>query len=101
MRAYGTEDLAEKLGATHYLDRPDWMEAVQAAATDPNTTITVNLTGFSGSGTYDQVMGAAQRGLTPLAQATEWEMAQLYQAGRLGTVNFVNSAGDPIANPFQ
>ena len=38
---------------------------------------------------------------TKAAKYTEWEMRQLYEAGRLGTVNFVNRAGEAIANPFK
>jgi RHS repeat-associated protein len=100
MRAYGTEALAEQLGATHFLDRVDWMDAVMEAVNNPSTKITVNLSGFEGDSVLSQVLGAAQRGMGPAARATEWEMAQLYQSGRLSTVNFVDSSGTMIENPF-
>jgi len=80
---------------------PDWMNALREAVSNPNTRLTVNLSGFEGASTYSQVMGAAQRGMGAGARATEWEIAQLYQAGRLGNTNFVNSAGEAIPNPFQ
>jgi hypothetical protein len=86
-----TEALAQRLGATHLLDHPQWMDALLKAIANPSTRITVNLSGFEGASVYAQVMGAVQRGMTPLAKATEWELAQIYQAGRLGTVNFVDS----------
>jgi hypothetical protein len=101
LRDYGTRELAERLGAKHLLQHPDWMKAVKAAARDPGTRITVNLSGFSGEGTWNQVMGAVSRGLGGAPKYTEWEMAQLFQAGRLPTVEFVNSAGEAIANPFK
>ena len=50
-------------------------------------------------GTYSQLMGAAQRGLTPAATATEWEIAQLYQAGRLGEAA-IFQGGTIIPNPL-
>jgi RHS repeat-associated protein len=100
LRDFGTRELADRLGATHLLDHPEWMSALQSAIRNPGTKFTVNLEGFSGESIYSQVMGAVQWGLTPAAKYTEWEMAQLYQAGRLGTVNFVNKVGEVLANPF-
>ncbi len=72
-----------------------------AALGDARTTFTVSLDGLSGSSTYAKVMGAAQRAGQG---ATNWEMAQLYQAGRLGGVNFVQTVNGKVtnvANPFQ
>ena len=101
LRDFGTREVAQQLGAIHLLDHPEWMNALKTAIGNPSTKFIVNLEGFSGSSIYSQVMGAVQRGLTPAAKYTEWEMAQLYQAGRLGTVNFVNRVGQVLANPFE
>jgi hypothetical protein len=46
-------------------------------------------------------MSTAQQGIIRGATPTNWEVAQLYQAGRLGEVNFVNRLGEAIANPFK
>jgi len=89
------------LAAAHFLDHPDWMSKVKIAVEDLNTEITVNLEGFSGGSTYSKVMGAAQRGMTNAAKYTEWEISQIYKAGRLGSVNFVNRLGEVILNPFK
>lgn len=40
--------------------------------------------GLSGDSVYGQLMGAAQRGITGAGGATDWEIGQLYQSGRLG-----------------
>jgi hypothetical protein len=45
-------------------------------------------------------MSAAQQGLGPGASPFNWEMSQLFRAGRLGEVNFVNGLAEAIANPF-
>jgi hypothetical protein len=101
MRDFGTRELAERLGAKHLLDHPEWMQAVKEAARNPSTRISVNLSGFSGETTYGQLMGAAARGMTPGARYTEWEIGQLYQAGRMGDLNLVDRAGAAIGNPFK
>lgn len=59
----------------------------------------MSLDGFSGSSAYSQVMGAAQRGAGGAGGYTDWEMAQLYQAGRLADTTFVRG-GVTIPNPF-
>ena len=60
--------------------------------------VSVNLDGLSGDSVYSQVMGAAQRGAAGDG-LTNWELAQLYQARRLGDVNFY-SGGRFVDNPF-
>ena len=79
---------------------PQWRNTLMRAVTDPETRFTVSLDGFSGPSTYAQVMGAASRGAAPSAHLTEWEMATLYQAGRLPDVTFVR-AGEVVDNPFS
>ena len=64
------------------------------------TRIRCDSDGFEGQSVFSQVTGAAQRGLTPLARNTEWEVAQLYAAGRIAEVKFVNRAGEVILNSF-
>lgn len=46
-------------------------------------------------------MGAAQRGAAngTSGWATDWELSQLYQAGRLGDTTFVRG-GSVVENPF-
>jgi len=47
-------------------------------------------------------MSAAQQGLSAGTDASpfNWEMGQIYQAGRQGTVNFVQD-GQSVPNPFN
>ncbi len=77
----------------------NWRESLQVAIANPNTKFTISLDGFNGSSTYGQLMVAAQRGVTPAARATEWEIGQLYQAGRLGKATLMRR-GKVIPNPF-
>ncbi len=60
---------------------------------------TVSLDGFSGQGTCNQVISAAMHGSGPTAKATEWEMAQLLNNGRLSPVRFIRN-GKFVNNPF-
>jgi hypothetical protein len=55
---------------------------------------------MSGSSTAAQVMSAAQRGAAGIGSYTDWEMTQLYQAGRLADTSFVRS-GEAVPNPFM
>ena len=82
LRNFGLGETAGKVRGTHLLDNPDWMNALGDAIRNPNTRVTVSLEGFEGSSTYSQVMGAVQRWMGPAARYTEWEVAQLYQAGK-------------------
>jgi hypothetical protein len=77
-----------------------WQTSLQTALADGNTTITVSLDGVSGSSTYSQFMGAAQRGLSADPTPFNWEMGQIYQAGRQGSVQFTQG-GQIVRNPFQ
>jgi len=100
LRDYGLRETAAKVGGRHLLDDPNWMETLKAAIRNPDARFTVSLEGFGGETTYAKIMGAAQRGGTSAAKYTEWEIAQLHQAGRLHDVTFVNRAAEVIANPF-
>jgi hypothetical protein len=77
----------------------NWQTTLQSSIGDPTTKFTVSLDGLSGSSTYSQVMSAVQNGSTPLATPLNWELAQLYQPGRLGDASFVSS-GATVPNPF-
>jgi hypothetical protein len=99
LRAQGLEQTAAKVGGRTLLKDPAWQDTLRAAVNDPSTKFTVSLDGMSGSSTYSQVMGAAQRGASGAGGYTDWEMTQLYQAGRLGDTTLVRG-GVPVENPF-
>jgi RHS repeat-associated protein len=95
----GLEVTAKQIGARHLLDDVDWKNTLLKAITNRNTKFTLILDGFDGGSTYTQIMRAAQRGMTDLARATDWEVAQLYRADRLGDVTLMQN-GKVIPNPF-
>jgi RHS repeat-associated protein len=96
----GLEQTAAQVGGRTLLNDSQWMSTLQGAIANPSTKITVSLDGLSGNSVYSQVMSAAQRGVTPMPGGyTNWELGQLYQAGRLPSVNFVQG-GKLVANPF-
>jgi len=57
--------------------------------------------GLAGESVAEQVMRAAQEGIRRGATPTNWELAQLWQAGRLGGVTFVNRLGEVLRNPWK
>ena len=75
------------------------MSSLQAAIGASGTKFTVSLDGMSGSSTNSQIMGAVQRAASGAGGATDWEMAQLFQGGRLGDVTFVRG-GSVVPNPW-
>lgn len=99
LRAHGLEGTAVKVGGRTLLNDADWMASVQRGVANPSTKFTVSLDGMSGSSTYSQVMGGAQRGLGGAGSYTDWEMAQLYQGGRLADTTLVRG-GQVVENPF-
>lgn len=99
LRAQGLENTAATVGGRTLLKDPEWMASLQKAIGDPSTRFTVSLDGMSGSSTYSQVMGAAQRGAGGAGSYTDWEMAQLFQGGRLADTTFMR-AGSVVENPF-
>lgn len=77
------------------------MTTLRTAIANPNTRFTVSLDGMSGETAFSRVMNAVQRGATPAPGGyTNWELGQLYQAGRLGEVNFIQN-GQFTENPFR
>jgi RHS repeat-associated protein len=99
IKAFGLEERAAQVGARTLLSDPAWRTTLQSAVQTPSSRFIVFLDGFEGSSTYMQVMGAVQRGATPLGKLTEWEMTQLFQAGRLETTTFMRG-GSVVPNPF-
>lgn len=99
LRANGLEEIATKVGGRTLLNDPDWMASLQEGVVDPSMKFTVSLDGMSGSSTYSQVMGAATRGDSGAGGYTDWEMAQLFQGGRLPDVTFVRG-GSVVENPW-
>lgn len=96
----GLEETAAAVGGRTLLSDPGWMNTLRAAIADPATKISVSLDGFlPGNSTYATVMSAVQHGLTPAANPLTWEMAQLWEAGRLPTVQFL-MGGHAVPNPF-
>jgi len=100
LAASGLEETAGRVGGRTLLNDVNWKSTLQAAIADPGTKITVSLDGLSGTSTWSKVMGAAQKGLASGASPTNWELGQLYQAGRLSSVEFVEG-GRVVANPFR
>jgi hypothetical protein len=99
LRNQGLEQTATKVGGRTLLNDSDWQATLQKAIANPSTKFTVSLDGMSGSSTYGQIMSAAQRGAAGVGGYTDWEMAQLYGAGRLPGVTFVRG-GAVVPNPF-
>ena len=100
LKNQGLEATAGKVGGRTLLKDPAWQDTLRSAVADPSTKFTVSLDGLSGSSPYSQVMSGAQRGLGGAGSYTDWELAQLYQGGRLGDVTFVKG-GVPVPNPFK
>jgi hypothetical protein len=78
----------------------NWQTTLQTSLGNPSTRFTVSLDGVSGASPYSQFMSAAQKGMTPSASPFNWEMGQIYQAGRQGSVNFMQG-GQVVPNPFH
>jgi hypothetical protein len=99
LRAHGLGETAAKVGGRTLLKDPEWMSSLQKGIADPSTKFTVSLDGMSGSSTYQQVMGSVTRGASGAGGYTDWEMAQLFQGGRLSDVTFVRG-GSVVENPW-
>lgn len=99
LRDANLQSYADDLGYLTLLDDPAWISTLNSAVGNPAARLAVSLDGFSGAGTYNQVMSAAQRAATGAGSATDMEMALLYEAGRLGDVLFYRG-GVAVANPF-
>jgi hypothetical protein len=93
------EATASKVGGRTLMRDPKGCRTLPQSIGDPSTRFTVSLDGFSGSSIHLQVMEAASRGATPTGKLSEWEVAQLYQGGRLGDVTFMRG-GPAVPNPW-
>jgi RHS repeat-associated protein len=100
MQEFGLEQTASQVGGRTLMGDANWQTTLQTALGDSSSRITVSLDGASGPTPYSQFMSAAQQGLTPGATPFNWEMGQIYQAGRQGTVTFMQG-GQIVPNPFQ
>jgi hypothetical protein len=102
--ALGFEHVVERqaasVGASHLMNDANWKSTFMKALASPNTQFTVFLDDLKGVGVYDKVMTSVARNARAVGGATDFELSQLYQAGRLGSVNFVER-GVPQANPFK
>jgi hypothetical protein len=98
------KEIAQKVGGRTLLGSKDFKADLAEALSNPNTRFTVSIEGLDGASTYLKVLTAVQRGLNPRAASpTNFELAQLYQSGRLGAVTFVNrfGEGEVLENPFK
>jgi hypothetical protein len=98
-KSLGLQQTAEKIGARTLLSEEDWQGSVSKLIQDPNSNIAVSLDNLPGATPYAQVMNSVSVGLAGRGQPLDWELAQLYQAGRLPTVTFY-SGGSAVENPF-
>jgi hypothetical protein len=98
-KSIGLEQTAGKVGGRTLMNDPNWQQSVLDAISTPGTKITVALDGVPGASVRTQVMSVVQRGASGAGAPFDWEMAQLYQAGRLSGVTFVQG-GKVVANPF-
>jgi len=100
MEEFGLNNTAAQVGGRTLMGDANWQTTLQTALGDSSTRITVSLDGASGATPYSQFMSAAQQGLTPGATPFNWEMGQIYQAGRQGSVTFMQG-GQVVPNPFR
>ena len=100
LRNYGLEKTAAQVGGRTLLSDPNWKSSLLKAIADSRTKFSVSVDGLAGADTTEKVFRAVQQGIKPGATPTNWELAQLYQAGRLKDVTFLER-GAPIPNPFQ
>ena len=99
-KSIGLEEQAAKLGGRHLMGSADWQAEVLKAIANPNTKISVVLDGLEGTGTtYSRIISAVQRSASGAGSALDWELAQLYQSGRLSTTSLIER-GNGIYNPF-
>ena len=100
---YGLRSTAANLGGRHLMRLMNFKESFGELVGSPNTYFTVSLdgVGLPNSSVTARVLSAVQRGMLPDATPFNWEMAQLYQAGRLSSVTFIEDGGKKLlGNPF-
>jgi len=101
LERHGLQQTATQVGGRTLLNDVNWQTTLQTAVGNPSTRFTISLDGVSGSSAYSQFMNAAQRGVAPGATPFNWEMGQLYQAGRHVDATFIRELGTTVTpNPF-
>jgi RHS repeat-associated protein len=93
------ESQAASVGARHLMNDGNWKSTFMNALASGNTKFTVFLDDMRGTGVYDKVMISVARNASARGGGTDFEISQLYQAGRLGSVTFM-LGGVPQPNPF-
>ena len=101
LRRFGLRELADKIGAETLLSDPAWKTTLLEEIANPASNFTVSVEGLSGDSVAGQVLSAVSQGIQPGATPTNWELAQLYQSGRLDDVAFVDRSGANLGNPFK
>lgn len=99
LRNFNLKDIASRVGGRTLLSDPNWKTTLMEGIGSSSTRFTLSLDGMSGASVETQVMGAAQRGFAG-SGATNWEVSQLLQGGRLPTTS-IWSNGRYVANPFK
>jgi hypothetical protein len=94
------EEQAASVGATHLMQDPNWKQTFLSALGNQSSKFTLFLDNLAGDSAYQKIIAAVTRSATGVGGATDWEIAQLYQSGRLGGVNLVEG-GAAVPNPFQ
>lgn len=96
----GLAGIADKLGGRHLMASPDWQADVMATIANPNSRIAVALDGLDGTGSVSsRILAGVQRDASGAGSPFDWELAQLYQSGRLSTTELFEN-GAAISNPF-
>jgi RHS repeat-associated protein len=101
LERFGLSEVAEKVGAETLLKDPNWKATLLREIANPASRFTVSVEGLAGESVAGKVLSAAQQGIRSGATNTNWELGQLYQAGRLGDVTFVNRSAQVLGNPFK
>ncbi|MDQ0473500.1 RHS repeat-associated core domain-containing protein [Labrys wisconsinensis] len=88
---------ADRLGADHLLDfgQNEWKDAFKEYRDNPLVTFHVTMSGFFGDTSEDMIRNEMKYGVN-----TGWELKQLYEAGRIPSVNFYHN-DSLIQNPFK
>lgn len=79
---------------------PSWRNTFSSAVADRSYRFTAFLDGLNGTNVYSRVMTSVQRSAYGIGGATDWELRQLYEAGRLGDVIFIIGRLEQL-NPFR
>jgi RHS repeat-associated protein len=100
--AYGLDQVVQKFGGRHLMNDPFWSANLLKALKNPNVRFTISLDGIPGANVLARVSRAIEVGSARgsiMGHATEWEIAQVSQHGRLSAVDFVID-GKLVQNPF-